>query len=219
MKYFILLIGLFQWGNCFEMDERSICWGKNVTSEPVIQFCDEVGGTLLYRCCRGDDNATFLAVDLMDANLTTAPDFTYSENLNLSVIDLRNNPDLKLSSTGDEFLTLTYLNDLLVPIEVQCPGGLKVWETITKTTDPEGYYCKNQIDICSNSMNLCVEDETVCSGNGPNHFLCLCKSDYHGYKCLRYGAFPTWIFLGSTIGITFLLSIFLYWTQRRHVIK
>jgi hypothetical protein len=219
MKYFILFICLFLLVDCFEIDDKSICWGKNVTSEPVIKFCYQVGGDLLYRCCRADDNATFLAIDLMEANLTTVPDFANLENLQLSVIDLRENPELKISSSGDELLALKYLIELLVPKEVQCPGGSKVWANITETTAPEGYDCMNQIDICINSTDLCVADESVCSSNGPRHYECLCKSGYHGYKCLRYGAFPSAIFFGSTGGATIALSIFLFWTQRRHVKK
>jgi len=40
----------------------------------------------------------------MDWNLTEIPDFIQSENFNLSVIDLRPNPDLQ-PSNGNDFFT------------------------------------------------------------------------------------------------------------------
>jgi hypothetical protein len=220
MKYFIILICLFQWASCSVESDKSICAGKrNTTSEPVIKFCDEVGGTLLHRCCRGTDNKTFLAIDLMEANLTTVPDFFNIENLDLHIIDLRDNPNLTISLNGDEFANLTSLNELLLPDHAECPGGSKAWGNISGTTEPEGYDCLDPIDICSNATDLCVEDNSVCSLNGPNHYQCLCTTGYHGYKCLRYGAFPTWPFVGSSVGITIVISVILFWTQRRNVKK
>jgi len=162
--------------------------------------------------------ATFVAIDLMGSNLTEIPDFIQNENLNLSVIDLRSNPDLQ-PSNDNNFLTLTYLNDLLLPVHVDCSGGLRIWERVESVDNPKGNRCRNQTDICVNSTHLCIEESSLCTTNGPNHFLCLCKQDYYGYKCLRNGTFPTAIFFGSTVGITIFSSIFLYWTQRRHVKK
>jgi len=221
MKIIVLSI-LVNFISSFESEDVSICAGKIATSPYVIEFCDWYGGTIKHRCCRLYDNdtfaATFIAIDLMDSNLTEVPDFSHTENLNLTVIDLRSNPDLEPSKEND-FLTLIYLNDLLLPEHVNCPGGLRVWERVDSVDDPKGIRCRNQTDICVNSTHLCDEESSLCAANGPNHFLCLCTSGYYGYKCLRYGTFPTAIFFGSTAGITIFASIFLYWKQRRHVKK
>lgn len=231
MKYFLLFICLFLVSNFdnsfgieeeddFEEGKHSICFGTHTISEPVITYCEQIGGRILYRCCRADDNVTFVALDLMNSNLTTIPDLPFDENLKIVVLDLRNNSDLEISSQGYEFIGLTYLNELLLPKQVECPGGHKIWENIQNATNgPEGWNCTNQISFCVNSTDLCVPAGSMCSPYGPNHFQCVCQTDYHGYKCLRHGNFPLWEFLGPTLGVTILASIILYWTHRRNVIK
>jgi hypothetical protein len=209
---FIRLISGLQHANV------SICVGRNATSEFVINFCNDQNGTFKHRCCRSNDGTSFIAIDLMQSNFTTIPDFAQDENLILSVIDLRSNPQI-IPSPDSDFLAMTYLNDLILPDQMTCPGGLRVWEIINRTTDPSGTRCLNQKDICANATDVCDEKNSLCNSNGPNHFSCLCKDNYHGYKCLRYGIFPTAIFFGSAAGVTIVTSIFLYWTQRRHVVK
>jgi len=216
-------ISNFELEEDFELKDGSLCAGKIATSEFVLNFCANFGGTIKHRCCRSYDNETFVAVDLMDANLTEIPDFSEHENLNLSVIDFRSNDHL-VSFNDSDFLTLINLNELILPDTIgECPGGERVWEIIRNITgnitDPSGLLCQNQKSICSNLTDLCVEQNSLCSPNGPNHFLCLCKTGYHGYKCLRYGQFPSALFFGLTAGVTIAASIFLYLTQRRHVKK
>ncbi len=112
----------------------SICQHNFFFSPFVIDFCIWYGGKRKHRCCRVYDNDTFMAIDLMDSNSTEIPDFNQSQNLNLSVIDLRSNSDLEPSNDND-FRTLTYLNDLLLPEHVNCPGGLRVWERVELVDD------------------------------------------------------------------------------------
>ncbi|CAF1009091.1 unnamed protein product [Rotaria sordida] len=215
---FIVYSILFIVGNFIgnvQLEDGSLCAGKNVTSQPVIDYCNSQDGYLIFRCCRSYDNESFIAVDLMDSNLTATPDFAHFENFNLSVVDLRSNPQLVPSP--DDFLTLKYLDYLILPEQFDCPGGYDVWEVIDKTTDPVGNRCLHQKDFCSNSTDMCDENGSYCSANGPHHFLCLCKHGYHGYKCLRSGKFPTAAFFASTLVATFITSAILYWTQRRHV--
>lgn len=224
MKYFILFCLLFGYINCFEseleleLDDGSICVGPQATSIYVLKFCDDFGGTIIHRCCRSDDNKTLVAIDLMDANLTAIPNFSEHTNLNLSVIDLRSNPDI-VSSHDDDFLTLAFLDILILPPTIECPGGERIWENRTTVKDPPGNLCQTQKSFCANSTDLCTEKGSVCTANGPYHFLCSCKPGYHGYKCLRNGNFPSGIFYGLTAAVTVLASIMLYWTQRRHVKK
>lgn len=216
----VLCIG---WVRNFELNDVSagvsICAGRIATSEPVRRFCGEAGGTIVQRCCRANTNLTFLAIDLMDANLTEIFVFRRDKNLNLSVIDLRNNSLLQPSFHDDAFLTLKYLNELLLPPQVPCPGGPDSWEKINKTIDPPGSYCINQISVCVNNTDLCTETGSMCVSNGPFSYVCNCTTDYHGYKCLRHGTFPYGAFFGATLGVTVVASILLFWTQRRHVKK
>jgi hypothetical protein len=217
-------ISNFELEEDFELEEGfelevSLCVGKIASSKLVRDFCDNFGGTILHRCCRSYDNVTFVAIDLMNANLTEIPDFSEHLSFNFSLIDLRLNDDL-VSLHDNDFLALTYLNDLVLPnTTIECPGGARIWEIIENITDPPGIRCQIQKSICTNLTDLCVERDSVCNPNGPNHFLCSCKPGYHGYKCLRYGQFPAALFFGLTAGVTIASSIFLYWTQRRHVKK
>ena len=216
----VLCIG---WIRNFELDEVSagvsICAGKKAVSEPVHRFCNESRGTMVFRCCRATDNKTFSAIDLMDANLTEIFTFRNDSNLNLSVIDLRNNPQLKSSIHDNAFLTLKYLNELLLPPQVLCPGGPGSWEKINNTIDPPGHYCMNQISVCVNNTDLCTESGSTCVSNGPFSYVCNCTTDYHGYKCMRHGTFPFGAFFGATLGVTVVACVLLFWTQRRHVKK
>jgi hypothetical protein len=216
---FIVYSLLFIFGH-FQVESSTLCVGENATSTYVKKYCDEQEGYLVLRCCLSSDNYTFIALDLMGLNLTSVPDFSGIDNFNLSVIDLRHNPQLEPSHNNDDFLTLKYLDQLILPEQFDCPGGHRVWEEINKTSDEHpGNVCTHQKDFCSNSTDICDEHISYCSTNGPNHFLCLCTSDYHGYKCLRNGKFPMVIFFSSTTGVTVLASAFLYLTQRRHVTK
>ncbi|CAF1274077.1 unnamed protein product [Adineta ricciae] len=209
---FLLLLKFI---TCLEL-ESTVCAGKNATSTRIREFCEEQGGSIIHRCCLGPDSATFIAVDLTEANLTAVPDFTTYENFNVSVIDIRLNPQLEPTPDND-FLGLTNLDELILPPQFDCPGHYHVWELIANTTDPVGINCTHQVDFCANSTDVCVGEASYCSTNGPNHFLCLCKEEYHGYKCLRKGTFPSGAFYGTTVAFTVVASIFLYWTQRRHV--
>lgn len=215
----IVLVLCIQCVSNFELNDKSPCFGKNATSEPVIRFCDEIGGTLVFRCCRAPTNTTFVAIDFMDANLTDIPIFRDHSNFNLSVVDLRENSDLQSSIDDDAFLTMIYLEELLLPKQVPCPGGRNMWQTINETIEPEGYYCINQISICVNSTDFCPEKGSMCDSNGPSHYVCQCQPDYHGYKCLRHGDFPSGIFLGTCTAVTIVASILFFWTHRRHVKK
>ncbi|CAF2378067.1 unnamed protein product [Rotaria sp. Silwood2] len=213
--YSIVFVVLNFIGN-IQLEATTLCVGKNVTSQPVIDYCSSQAGYLIFRCCRSNDNESFIAADLMDLNLTKVPDFTQISNFNLSVIDLRSNPHLT-PSPDDDFLTLKYLDYLILPEHFACPGGHDVWEVVNKTDDSVGNLCMHQKNFCSNSTDICDEKGSYCSTNGPHHFLCLCRDAFHGYKCLRNGKFPTVAFFVSSLVVTAIVSAFLYWTQRRHV--
>ena len=211
---FSLFIGL----SCLNCSRKfDPCKGRATISQPIIDFCTEVNGTLTFRCCLLEAPLTILAIDMINMSLTEVPNIADFQNINISVIDLRLNPNLKPSS--DDFLKLTTLESLYVPDTFPCPGGNRVWEYNNSTVDLNGTLCNKQKDFCFNRTDVCVIKDSDCHVNGPDHHLCLCKEGYHGYKCLRQGSFPTAIFLGATFAVTVLSSGFLYWTQRRHVRK
>jgi hypothetical protein len=214
----LVLVSNFQVGTA--NSTRTICTGKNATSQYVIDYCEKQSGYLVHRCCRSSDNDTFIAVDLTDSDLEYTPDFAGTTNLNLSVIDLRSNPQLEPLPNASDFITLITLDTLILPDHFECPGGYRIWKNISKITEqPTGNLCSGQIDYCLNTTDACTEQASACSPNGPNQFLCLCKSGYHGYKCLRHGTFPNVAYFGTTAGVTVIVSALLYWSQRRHVKK
>ncbi|CAF2382868.1 unnamed protein product [Rotaria sp. Silwood2] len=202
-----------------ELNTKSLCTDRNVTSKPVIDYCISQNGSLEFRCCFLSDSNNILAIDLTEMNLNKVPDLTEFVNLiNVTMMDLRSNPQLK-SSEKNDFLSMKYLDYLFLPEQYSCPGEKRVWQVINKTTDPIGVLCMHQKDFCTNSTDICTETNSYCVPNGPNHFLCLCKNGYYGYKCLRHGQFPTGKFFGIAIPITVVLCVFFYLTQRRHVKK
>ena len=197
---------------------EGICGDHDATSKPVIDYCISQHGTLESRCCFQLNSNKILAIDLSDMNLNIVPNVNQFMNLiNVTVIDLRLNPHLK--SSADDFLSMKSLDYLLLPELFQCPGEKRVWKIIDQTTDPKGVMCMHQKDFCTNSTDMCTQPNSYCLTNGPNHFLCLCKNDYYGYKCLRHGQFPIGIFLSVAVAITVAVSAFFYITQRRNVKK
>jgi len=196
--------------------QSNLCNDRNATSKPVIDYCRPQIGILEFRCCYALNSRNILAIDLTEMNLNKVPDLI--KYINLTVIDLRLNPQLK-SSKSDDFLGLKSLDYLLLPEQFQCPGDNHVWQIIDQINDPKGVVCQHQKDFCTNSTDMCVQPSSYCLPNGPNHFLCLCKNGYYGYKCLRHGQFPGGTFFCSVAIITIVLSAFFYLTQRRNIKK
>ena len=210
IKYFLFCI-LFVYSH----GELDLCKNGNATSKPVIDYCLLQNGTLDGRCCYVENATNLLAINLIDMNFDKIPNL--NEYVNLTVIDLRSNPRLK--SQSDDFLGLKSLDYLLLPEQYSCPGDTRVWKDIQRIDSPNGIGCHHQKDFCTNSTDLCPQPNSYCLPNGPNHFLCLCKDGYYGYKCLRTGHFPAGKFLGPAIAVTIILSTFFYLTQRKHVKK
>lgn len=211
-KFFSLVLGFFLTQINADLN---ICSNGKATSQPVIDYCTSQNGKLEDRCCYAMNSMNLLAIDLIDMNLIEVPNLI--EYVNLTVIDLRLNSQLKSSKTTD-FLGLNLLDILLLPEQYSCPGDKHVWQIINSTDNPKGILCQHQINICLNSSNdLCIPTRSSCHPNGPNHFQCLCKDNYHGYKCLRQGSFPVWKFSGLVILFTGLLTTFFYLTHRKYV--
>lgn len=215
IKFILISICLISVKGDFEV--TNLCTDHNTTSRSVIDYCKSQNGLLKFRCCFMSNTNNILAIDLTEMNLAKVPNVIEFPNLtNITMIDLRLNSQLELSP-NDDFLNMLSLNFLYLPKQYPCPGEKRVWQVINQTTNPEGFLCMDQKDFCVNSTNTCIEPNSYCALNGPNHFLCLCRNGYYGYKCLRYGQFPAEIFFIVSIAITIILSGFFYWTQRRHV--
>ncbi|CAF0872734.1 unnamed protein product [Adineta steineri] len=218
MIKFIVFNALFVFING-ELKSNILCLGQNTTSKSVIDYCLSQNGRLESRCCLSSNSTQILAIDLTDMNLNKVPSFSeYNDLITVNMIDLRINPQLK-SSENEDFLRMQSLNYLFLPKQLPCPGNEHVWKIINQTIDPIGIACIEQKDFCLNSTYTCPALNSYCVTNGPNHYLCLCKDGYHGYKCLRHGEFPKLSFFGITVVITIVLSTFFYLTQRRNIKK
>ncbi|CAF3293343.1 unnamed protein product [Rotaria socialis] len=202
-----------------DFETESLCGDHNATSKSIIDYCISQNGSLKFRCCFLSNSSNILAIDLTEMKLNKVPDLKeFTDLTNLTMVDLRLNPQLE-SSTQDDFFGMLSLDYLYLPEQYPCPGEKHAWQSINQTIDPKGILCMYQKDVCINSTNFCVEPNSYCATNGPNHFFCLCKTGYYGYKCLRHGQFPMGKFFGISITTTIVLSIFFFWTQRRHVKK
>lgn len=214
MMFKIILFSIFFVHiNC----QLNLCQDRNATSKQVIDYCLSQNGILESRCCYLINNTKILiGIDLTETNLNRIPNLI--EYKNLTIIDLRLNPNLKSSET-DDFLGLIHLDYLLLPEQYSCPGNTRVWQIVDHIDDPKGVICQHQKDFCTKTKDMCVQTNSYCAVNGPNHFLCLCKDGFYGYKCLRLGTFPAAKFFSIAIVITVVLSGFFYTIHRRNIKK
>uniref|UniRef100_A0A669PM34 All-trans retinoic acid induced differentiation factor n=1 Tax=Phasianus colchicus TaxID=9054 RepID=A0A669PM34_PHACC len=154
-----------------------------------------------------------IPLDLSNCSLRTLPS-AFSEAAAAVVLDLTENP-LPALPAGS-FLGFTQLQQLAVPPAVPCPGGSGAWEDVT--TYGSSRLCRGQRNPCNGSEELaplCPEN-AACAPDGPGLSQCLCASPFHGYKCLRQGAFPVPLFCSVLGTVTAALSLALWGTQRRH---
>ncbi|CAF1005890.1 unnamed protein product [Adineta ricciae] len=214
-KYLFLHIFLISINS--QVIRSDLCTNQIAMSQPVMDFCLSHHGFFHFRCCYSSNSTDLIAIDLTHLDLTQIPNVNQYSNLtNVTVIDLRDNFRLK-PSNNEDFLSMKSLNTLYLPESYPCPGDKYIWQIINHTSDPAGFLCENPKDICNISTDLCSELNSMCNSNGPNHFLCLCKPNYYGYKCLRHGQFPFGTFFGTAISITVIVSGIFYLVQRRDV--
>ncbi|NWI62842.1 ARAID factor, partial [Todus mexicanus] len=127
--------------------------------------------------------------------------------------DLSENPLTPLPD--DSFPGFTQLQLLALPLPLQCPGGSSAWHEVT--VNGSSRLCQGQRNPCNSSGELawlCPEN-AACAPDGPGLAQCLCRSPFHGYKCLREGTFPVLLFSGILGAATVSLSLLLWGTQRR----
>ncbi|NXD32024.1 ARAID factor, partial [Spelaeornis formosus] len=121
-------------------------------------------------------------LDLSNCSLHSLP-AGLAEAATARVLDLTENP---LTTLPDgSFVGFIYLQNLTVPLTLECPGGSGAWQDVT--VDRSSRLCQVQRNLCNSSVELvwpCPEN-SVCAPDGPGLTQCLCDNPFHGYKCLR----------------------------------
>lgn len=201
--------------------EPSFCPNSTMVSTNVINFCKSIKRTIQSRCCLDRTNATetkIIGLDFSACKIDKLYNAIESIKRNNSIkfveiLDLNSN---QLSECQNQsYSGFVSLQRLFIPDTCSCPGANYSWSNIAKGS------CSSRTTVCNTSFspNVNCTVNSLCVDNGPGNFLCECKSDFHGYKCLSQGQFPTILFTSVLCGSTVLLSAFLWHTQRRHVAK
>ena len=201
------------------------CSNQVMISPAVRAFCDKKNGTVSSRCCFScstpHENSTIIGVDYSLCNIEKLANTVGALNKdtvkNITILDVRNNnlTDCGTVEVFAGFLNLDqlYLSKSLSQDLCPCPGGNSSWNVV------EDGSCSGRKDWCSSNSTSKCTSFSLCVNNGPGNFLCECKPDYHGYKCLNKGKFPVIEFsVGLSVG-TVVLSGLLWHFQRRHVVK
>uniref|UniRef100_A0A8B9CND5 All-trans retinoic acid induced differentiation factor n=1 Tax=Anser brachyrhynchus TaxID=132585 RepID=A0A8B9CND5_9AVES len=190
------------------------CPGPLRNGSLVARYCaSRAGAEPRGRCCvaRGPPRR-LLGLDLSNCSLRSLP-AAFAEAAAVVVLDLTENP--LAAPPNSSFLGFTNLQSLAVPLELECPGGNSAWEEVTEHGSSR--LCHGQRNPCNSSGELawlCPEN-AACAPDGPGFSQCLCASPFHGYKCLREGAFPVLPFCSILGAVTAALSLLLWGTQRR----
>ncbi|KAL5021585.1 hypothetical protein ScPMuIL_000740 [Solemya velum] len=189
------------------ISSEDVC--KMQCSSPMKMNCTEADG----RCCINKTLAntthTVIGVDLHGCNISNIAGF-FIGLTELQIIYLEENP-LKSISVED-FPGILKLEYMSLPGELQCPG---TWEI--EDHGPNNITeCRIEESFC-NSTNVPCPKNSYCNDTGLGTRDCLCLPDYHGYKCLNKGKFPTLAFVLGTSISTVLICGVLWFTQRRGI--
>ncbi|XP_030628023.1 all-trans retinoic acid-induced differentiation factor [Chanos chanos] len=194
-----------------------MCQGEVQTGSAVADLCISNLGQLDGRCCKRRDNASdvvdIIGLDLSNCSLRHLEDLHDASMAIL--IDISLNP---LSNLSDSvFLGFYNLANLTLPSNLQCPGSDDAWEKVEVKGDLR--FCEGQKSACNQTgqMSWDCPENSLCTPYGPGFFECNCVDNFHGYKCLREGQFPTLKVFGILGGSTVFVSALLWVTQRRKV--
>ncbi|XP_054100352.1 all-trans retinoic acid-induced differentiation factor isoform X2 [Callithrix jacchus] len=163
------------------------CPGSVQNLSKVALYCKTTGELMLHARCCLNQNGTILGLDLQNCSLEDpGPDFHQAHT---TII-------------------------MILPQDVNCPGGINAWNTVTSYIDNQ--ICQGQKNLCNNTGNpeMCPENGS-CVPNGPGFLQCVCADGFHGYKCMRQGSFSLLMFFGILGSTTLSISILLWGTQRR----
>lgn len=181
------------------------------------QFCSNSAGRVKGRCCVKNgttgEQETITGLDLSNCSLTQVG--SLNEAYTARIIDLSLNPITNI--TESTFQGFIELNHLILPKTLLCPGGPTSWKHIHVTEDNR--ICEGQNSVCNQTSQMSMDcpENSQCAPYGPGLFECSCAENYHGYKCLREGKFPSLQVFGPLGASTVVISFLLWITQRRKV--
>ncbi|XP_006880656.1 PREDICTED: all-trans retinoic acid-induced differentiation factor [Elephantulus edwardii] len=187
------------------------CPGTVQNLSEVALFCQQTPKLILSARCCLNQKGTILGLDLQNCSLKDpGPNFPQANTA--IVIDLQAN--LLKDDLVNTFRGFTQLQTLVLPQDVNCPGGISTWNTIT--TYINNQTCQGQRNLCNSTgdAEMCPENGS-CVPDGPGLWQCLCADGFHGYKCMRQGSFSLIMFFGILGSTTLSISLLLWGTQRR----
>ncbi|XP_036922625.1 all-trans retinoic acid-induced differentiation factor isoform X2 [Sturnira hondurensis] len=187
------------------------CPGSVRNLSEVAFYCKQTPELKLQaRCCLNQKDA-ILGLDLQNCSLKDlGPNFSQAHTA--VIIDLQANP-LK-DDLANTFRGFTQLQTLILPQDINCPGGINAWNVVTSYTNYQT--CQGQRNLCNSTgdAEICPENGS-CVPDGPGLLQCICADGFHGYKCMRQGSFSLLMFFGILGSTTLSISILLWGTQRR----
>ncbi|XP_072794148.1 all-trans retinoic acid-induced differentiation factor isoform X2 [Vicugna pacos] len=126
-------------------------------------------------------------------------------------LDLQN---CSLKDPGPNFPQAHTAVIMILPQDVNCPGGINAWNNVTFYINNQT--CQGQRNLCNSTGDpeMCPENGS-CAPDGPGLMQCICADGFHGYKCMRQGSFSLLVFFGILGSTTLSISILLWGTQRR----
>ncbi|XP_015208132.2 all-trans retinoic acid-induced differentiation factor [Lepisosteus oculatus] len=165
------------------------------------------------RCCLQKQAlpSPIIGLDLWNCSLTQVEDL--HEASAAVIIDLSDNPLMNISESA--FQGFTSLRYLVLPSNLECPGGNTSWEHVELIG--ETVMCEGQKNACNGTevVSWFCPENSLCKPDGPGLIQCNCAENFHGYKCLREGMFPMLKVFGILGVATVLVSAVLWFTQRR----
>ncbi|XP_076004839.1 all-trans retinoic acid-induced differentiation factor [Genypterus blacodes] len=207
----------------YQLSEFQLCNRCNGTvlqpGTAVGQLCNVSAGRIDGRCCWRYDNTSdhehIIGLDLSRCSLSQVDGL--SDASTALIIDLSLNEIVNMSDSV--FLGFIDLNFIILPPDMVCPGGNSSWESVE--VKGGNLLCRGQKNMCNQTgqLSFSCPENSLCAPYGPGLFACSCLDKYHGYKCLRQGEFPALQVFGPLWGATVLISILLWFTQRRKVIS
>ncbi|XP_029966583.1 all-trans retinoic acid-induced differentiation factor [Salarias fasciatus] len=202
----------------YELSEPQVCTlcgGTMLNSSEVGHFCLLSAGHIDGRCCWRKNNTSdrerIIGLDLSNCALTFVDDL--KEASTAIIIDLSLNHIVNMSDTA--FQGYTELNYMILPPDLDCPGGNASWESVG--VNKGNRFCEGQKTMCDQTgqLSMLCPENSLCSPYGPGFFQCRCAGNYYGYKCLREGEFPAVQVFWRLAVVTVVLAAFLWVTQRR----
>ncbi|KAK1333209.1 hypothetical protein QTO34_006747 [Cnephaeus nilssonii] len=157
------------------------CPGSVRNWSKVALYCKQTPELMLHARCCLNQNGTILGLDLQNCSLKDlGPNFPQAHTA--VIIDLHANP-LK-DDLANTFQGFIQLQTLILPPDVNCPGGINAWNTVTFY--PNNQTCEGQRNLCNSTgdTEICPENGS-CVPDGPGLLQCVCVDGFHGYKCMR----------------------------------